>query len=219
MSSCKGEGQLLSYPHPAHREDRASQVIDLCRQYPLALFCTVIECQQYATRIPIAIDVHEGKIVRARGHLNANNPQAVNLHGRDSLIAFCGPDAYISPFWRAAHDRGPTWDYTAVYLRGRITVRNDDEFFRTLIEDIAALGEATDPELVAERAWSLDDVTDDYITRLRPYLITFEIKVTNQEQIFKCHQDFSAKDRRAIHSHLMRSSRDFSRRIASLIVT
>ena len=54
-------------------------------------------------------------------HLVRSNPIARALgNPLDALISITGPDGYVSPDWYDAADQVPTWNYTAVALRGTL---------------------------------------------------------------------------------------------------
>lgn len=166
-------------------------------------------------RLPFAVDVEAGEVRRLRAHMNAANPQRRSLDGAEALVAFSGPDTYVSPNWRTAANRGATWDYTAVHARGRVRVREEREFFERLIGDRAA--EARFHGLSDKPDWSIKNVTDDYVERLRPQLCAFEVEVSRIESISKLHQDFPAADARGVADHLARSAHEKSRAVGALI--
>lgn len=207
----------MVYPPQPHRERDPERIEALARAFPFAHFFTAVGGEQRVTRLPFAIDTEDGEIRRLRAHMNAHNPQCRTLDAADALVAFPGPDSYVSPNWRTAADRGATWDYTAVHVWGRVRVRRDRAFFDSLIGDLAAAAEARFQGLSEKPAWSMKNVTDAYVERLRPQLCAFEIDVARIEAISKLHQNFPEQDARGVAEHLACSGHASSRAVGALI--
>lgn len=205
-----------AYPPPLHREQDPAKIAALVRSRPFAHFFTAHQGLR-VTRIPFAADFESGELRRLRGHLHGRNQQVDGLDGAEALIAFSGPDAYVSPNWRTAQDRGATWDYTAVHVWGRVTVRTDRAFFDRLIGDLASAAEARVAGLSEKPAWSMKNVTEDYVERLRPRLCAFEVEVSGVEAIAKLHQNFPDADARSVAAHLAKSADESGKAIAALM--
>ncbi len=206
----------MTYPPAPHLERDPARIEALVRARAFAQFFTA-SAGLRVTRLPFAADFEAGEAIRLRGHMHGMNPQAAALDGADTLIAFSGPDSYVSPNWRTASDRGATWDYTAVHISGRARVRTDRAFFDQLIGDLASAAEARFRGLSDKPQWSMKNVTEDYVERLRPKLCAFEVEVTHVEAISKLHQNFPDADARSVAAHLSRSEHEESRAIGSLI--
>lgn len=205
-----------AYPPPLHREDDPAKIATLIRTRPFAHFFTAHGGLR-VTRVPFAADFEDGRLRRLRAHLHGRNQQVENLDGTAALVAFSGPDAYVSPNWRTAQDRGATWDYTAVHVWGLVTVRTDRAFFDRLIGDLAEAAEARVAGLSEKPAWSMKNVTEDYVERLRPRLCAFEIAVSQIEAIAKLHQNFPDADARGVAAHLAKSDDEGGRAVAALM--
>ena len=207
----------MAYPPRPHQEHDPAKIEGLIRAFPFAHMFTGEQGALRVTRLPFAVDVNAGEIAHLRAHMNAANPQSQSLNNAEALVAFSGPDSYVSPNWRTAADRGATWDYTAVHVWGRVRVREDRRFFERLIDDLAAAAEATFRGLSQKPAWSMKNVTDEYVERLRSHLCAFEIEVSRIEAISKLHQDFPEADAHSVCEHLARSSGEKSRAVGALI--
>lgn len=205
-----------AYPPPLHRESDPARIAALIRTRPFAHFFTAHRGLR-VTRIPFAADFEADALRALRGHLHGRNQQAEALDGAEALVAFSGPDAYVSPNWRTAQDRGATWDYTAVHVWGRVTVRSDRAFFDRLIGDLASAAEARVADLSDKPAWSMKNVTEDYVERLRPRLCAFEIAVSHIEAIAKLHQNFPDADALSVAAHLARSTEESGQALAALM--
>jgi transcriptional regulator len=190
--------------------------IALMRAHPFAHFVTAQDglC---STRIPVIADLEDGRPVQLRGHLNAQNPQAVGLGGQAALVTFDGPASYVSPNWRVDLLRAGTYDYEEVQVRGEIKIVDDIGAFRQLIDDLAALIEPQHAEIGDYPLWRTSMSPPGYIERLYPAIVAFEIQVSSVHMTSKLHQSFPEADRRSVADHLARSNREESRAIADKI--
>ena len=207
----------MAYPPKPHQEHDPAKIEGLIRAFPFAHFFTGEKDALRVTRIPFALSAEDGEVCRLRAHMNAQNPQSQRLDGAETLVAFSGPDSYVSPNWRTAADRGATWDYTAVHVWGRARVREDRVFFEQLIDDLAAAAEVRFQGVSEKPDWSMKNVTDEYVERLRPKVCAFEVEVSRIEAISKLHQNFPEADALSVAEHLGRSSHENSRTVGALI--
>lgn len=168
----------------------------------------------HATRIPFVTDAEHGRPARLRAHLNIQNPQADALDGAPVLVAFSGPATYVSPHWRVESQRGGTYDYQEVIVRGTArTVRGLDTF-RRMIDDLSALIEPQYAEAGDYPVWQTSMAAPGYIEKLVEHVTQFVVEIEQLEIISKLHQHFSKADRASIADHLSRCNRDDSRAIA-----
>lgn len=168
-----------------------------------------------STRAPFIADYAEQRPTHLRAHLNARNPQAEQLHGQEALVVFDGPATYVSPNWRTDLSRAATYDYEQVQIRGLIEVVDDIDFFRRLVDDLAAMIEPQYAEIGDYPIWQSAMSPPGYVERLYPAIVAFRIEVASVQVISKLHQAFPDADRRSICDHLERSHRDESRAIAA----
>jgi len=203
----------MTYPPKAHSRVSDKEVCNLVMAHPFAHLFTHTEHGSRVTRVPFAFDQHNGKLTTLRGHINAQNPQAEGLEGQEVLVAFSGPDTYVSPNWRTSRDRAATWDYQAVHVWGRVRLHPDRAFFDRLINDLAESAEIEHSALCPAQKWSLNDAPSTYVRRLFPHVRAFEVSVNKIEAISKLHQDYSRADRERISDHLVQSEKEASRGI------
>ena len=90
-------------------------------------------------------------------HLARINPQVARLvDGAPGLVVVSGPDAYVSPGWYASkREHGkvvPTWNYSAVHLRGILRVHEDAGWLRDAVTLLTEHHESFRPE-----PWSVQD--------------------------------------------------------------
>ena len=170
-----------------------------------------------STRIPFVTDRDAERPVRLRGHLNSKNPQARDIDGARVLVAFSGHETYVSPNWRIDKDRGGTYDYEEVTVRGTAKVIEGEAHFREMIDDLSALIEPQYSEVADHPVWQTSIAAPGYIERLVPHVTQFVVNIEELEVISKLHQQFPAEDRISVADHLDRCHRDASRAIADKI--
>lgn len=206
----------MTYPPDWRLVADPSAAIDLMHQYPFAHFVTS-HSGLHSTRIPVIADIENGRPIRLRAHLNAQNPQAAGLEGREVLVTFAGCATYVSPHWRTDLGRAGTYDYEEVQVRGAVRVVADIDYFSRLIDDLAGMIEPQYAEVGDYPVWNTSMSPPGYIERLFPAITAFEVMVQSVEMISKLHQPFSEADRRSVADHLARSHREDARVIAAKI--
>jgi len=103
----------------SHRADDRAQLHGLMRQYNFATLVTQHEDAPFATHLPFLLDTERGAHGTLLAHLARANPQWRDfVAGREVLVIFQGPHAYISPSWYQVHPSVPTWNYAVVHAYG-----------------------------------------------------------------------------------------------------
>lgn len=206
----------MTYPPEWRAATDRGAAAALMRQHPFAHLVTS-HGELRSTRIPFVADLADGKPARLRAHLNARNPQAEHLHGQEALVTFDGPASYVSPNWRTDLSRAATYDYEEVQIRGVVEVVTDIDFFRRLVDDLAAMIEPHYADVGDYPLWQTAMTPPGYVERLFPAITCFSIEVQSVRMISKLHQAFPEADRLSIARHLERSSREDARAIAAKI--
>jgi transcriptional regulator len=202
------------YPPSAYRVEGPTAAVELMRAHPFAHVFTAVDGLR-ATRVPVVVDLEEGRPVQLRAHLDARNPQARGLHGAPVLVTFSGAAAYVSPHWRADKSKGGTYDYEEVQVRGKARVVAGIHFFEQLIDDLSALIEPQHAEIADCPVWRTTMAPAGHIERQVSLVTLFVVDVGEVVAISKLHQNFPEADRRSVAEHLCRSHRDDVRALAA----
>ncbi len=206
----------MSYPPSPRRVTDGAAALALMAEHPFAHLFTSHGGQR-VTRIPFVTDADHDQPVRLRGHVNSQNPQALDLDGAPVLVTFSGHATYVSPNWRADKTRGGTYDYEEVVVRGTARVVEGIDHFRAMIDDLSALIEPQYAEVADYPVWHTSMATPGYIERLIPHITQFAIDVEECEMVSKLHQQFPKEDQLSVAEHLSRCRRDSARAIAEKI--
>ncbi|WP_029138453.1 FMN-binding negative transcriptional regulator [Nakamurella lactea] len=165
-----------------------------------------------ATLLPILWDGEQ----RLVAHLARANEQWRRIgDGGQGLVVVQGPDAYVSPAWyasKAEHGRVvPTWNYSAVHLRGAVTVHDDPDWLRQVVTDLTDFHEAG-----REHPWQVADAPPRYVDGQLRAIVGVELTVTRVEAKAKWSQNRSEADRAGVHAgYLADGDDDAAQRISS----
>lgn len=155
---------------------------------------TIGAAQHHATHLPLVVK-DEGPHGILEGHFAKANPHWRSLAGRETLIVFPGPHAYVSPSLYAEQLSVPTWNYVALHAYGILEVIDDgDELAKE--ELLYNLIQANEPAY-AEQWRSLPD---GFRRTMLSGITGFRIAITHIEGKFKISQNRSEADRLAIRS-------------------
>ena len=146
-----------------------------------------------STLLPV---VWEGDRVIA--HFARANPHWKAI-GPDSpcLLVVRGAQAYVSPSWYATkQEHGkvvPTWNYSAVQIRGRATVHDDADWVR---EAVTRLTDAHESH--REHRWAVTDAPEKYVAGQLRAIVGVEVAVESVDGKAKLSQNRSEDDVRGV---------------------
>jgi transcriptional regulator len=136
-----------------------------------------------AAHIPVLIDADGSS---ADLHLARSNAIARACTAPlPALIAFCGPDSYISPDWYGAEDQVPTWNYVAVHLRGTLEPLPAE----ALQPHVDALSAEHESRLLPKTPWTSAKMTAEAMPRLLRMILPFRFRITGIEGTWKLNQN------------------------------
>ncbi len=142
-----------------------------------------------ATFLPVLLRDGEliGHVARANGHW-----QRI-VEGSPALAIVTGPDAYVSPGWyatKAEHGRVvPTWNYSAVHLRGTVHVHDDADWLRAMVTALTDRHEAARDE-----PWAVTDAPEKYVAGQLRAIVGVSLTIETVEGKAKLSQNRSAED-------------------------
>lgn len=175
-----------------YRAPDASWAVDLVRRNPLAQLTSngTADGGPFASHVPIILppggtppDDLSGLVLL--GHMNRANPHWAELErgGGTSLAMFTGPHSYVSPSLYGTDVAAPTWDFTAVHLRGRVEPLPAGEDTKGVVTATVA---AFEPEF--GDGWSMEGALE-YFDKILPGVGAFRFVVQSVESMFKLSQE------------------------------
>ena len=167
----------------------------ILRDHPLGILVTHTAEGLDANHLPFEFDPARGALGTLTGHVARANPVWLQCaDGADVLVIFRGTEGYISPNWypskHATHRQVPTWNYEVVHAHGRITVRDDEKFVRSVVARLTRTHEAQEP-----RPWKMGDSAPEYIDAMLQSIVGIEIAITRLQGKAKLSQNRELRDR------------------------
>ncbi|MFF3941617.1 FMN-binding negative transcriptional regulator [Streptomyces phaeofaciens] len=204
-----------------YREPESSWMVNLIADNPLALAVAngAPENGPFATHLPVIFDPEtsgdwQGDLPGATllGHMNRANPHWQALEtGSVLVLTFTGPHSYVSPTVYEVTPAAPTWNFTAVHVRG--VVEKIDSMEETL-------GVVQSTVQAFEKAFGDDwDMTEslDYFRKIAPGVGAFRFTVTGAEGMFKLSQEQPAEVRERVRESFGQSACTYKRETAGLM--
>lgn len=152
-------------------------------------FASVITENLEASHLPLLLDSTQGKFGCLHGHFAKANVHWQLADKAKVLAIFSGPHAYISPTWYETQPAVPTWNYTAVHVRGTACLC-DSKSTNSILDDLIAKYE---PGL---------SIAEEFRAKLLTGIVGFKINIESIEGKEKLGQHRSNQDQLAVSSKL-----------------
>jgi transcriptional regulator len=172
---------------PRHFENPDQALaLRLMREHGFAtLVCADDAGNPFASHLPLMVNerrVDGGTQLVIEGHMARPNPHWRYLQaGRQAMVVFQGPNAYLSPRVYPDIARVPTWNYIAVHAYGHAQFLDGEMKKDALLKGLIAIHE---PEYAAQ--WRGLDV--EFQQKMLAGIMAFEIPVERLESKFKLNQ-------------------------------
>ncbi|MGO4836893.1 FMN-binding negative transcriptional regulator, partial [Rhizobiaceae sp. 2RAB30] len=163
-----------------------------------------------ATAVPALFDPDDASGARMIAHMAKANDHWRSIADGDSvLLIFQGPDAYVSPRLYEVEEDVPTWNYSAVQIRGRLThAKTAEENMRVLEHTVAHF------ERVLGADWRMSEISSATVDMYARGTASFTIEVTSVAAAHKMSQDKRRGDVTAVIAGL-RASQDEQARVVA----
>ncbi|MEU6381099.1 FMN-binding negative transcriptional regulator [Streptomyces sp. NPDC046909] len=204
-----------------YREPESSWMVDLIRGNPLALAVAngSAENGPFATHLPVIFDPEtsadwSGELPGATllGHMNRENPQWAALeNGGVLLLTFTGPHSYVSPTVYEVTPAAPTWNFTAVHVRGVVEKIDTTEETLEVVEATVRAFEGA-----FGNGWDMTESLD-YFRKIVPGVGAFRFTVTGADGMFKLSQEQPGEVRARVRESFGQSACTYKRATAGLM--
>lgn len=170
------------HPNPSFRQAPADAARAFAAERGFGMLSAAGTDGVMAAHVPFLMD---GDVIAA--HLVRSNPLARALRDGEcpALLAVTGPDGYVSPDWYGVDDQVPTWNYTAVHLRGTLRLL-PQERLEAHLDAISARFEAG---LAPKAPWTSAKMTEGVMERMMRGIVPVEMSVEGIESTFKLNQN------------------------------
>lgn len=182
------------YTPPAFAESDPSTLHALIAEHGFGMLVTVHDGVPTVSHLPFLLDPAAGAHGTLFAHLARGNPQWRDFDGAaEALAVFTGPHGYVSPRWYRPGNAVPTWNYTAVHVRGAPRIVTDTDTVRRQQAMLAAAYEGDAPD-----AWTLDTQPPDYIDGMLHGIVAFAMPIAGIEGKYKLSQNRPPADRAGV---------------------
>lgn len=200
---------------PAHHDVTDLAVLhDLIEAHPFGTWATAPDGVLEMNHIPFLLDRAKGPQGTLIGHVARVNP--VWQHASTSIVAFHGPQAYITPNWYPSkHAQGkavPTWNYAVVQAHGQPRAIEDKAKLLQVLRHLTNAHEARQA-----LPWSVSDAPADYIDALLAAIVGIEIPIERLVGKWKVSQNRPAADRLGVVAGLTGSDEAQASAMAALV--
>lgn len=147
-----------------------------------------------ANHVPFHLELNPTRLL---AHVARANPVWQEVKdGDETLVIFRGEEAYVSPNWYPSkhelHRQVPTWNYRVVHAHGRVSIRDDEKFVRSVV---ARLTRTHEGRTGGQRPWKMGDSSPQYIDEMLARIVGVEIAVTKLVGKWKLSQNREERDR------------------------
>lgn len=173
------------YNIPYFKEKDKKILLEFIEENPLAFMTgSFISGAQVATQIPILLEERDGEFY-LQGHIMRNTDHyKAFAENPNVLLVFTGPSCYVSASWYTNPQSGSTWNYMSVYIYGKVTFMNNDGLTNLMRKLTLKFenGDTTSQTIY-------DNLPDQYLSKMMPAIVGFEIKADKIENVFKLSQN------------------------------
>ncbi len=192
------------------------------QQYPFGTLATAIGGTPQMNHLPFYYDLatnclqaHIPKVNPLYAQFQAWLKEQASSEELPVLIAFQGPDAYITPSWypsKIEHGKVvPTWNYAVVHATGRLKLQEDKEW---LTHHLTNLTNQQEPK--RNSTWEMTDAPVDYTDGMMRVLCGLEISIDQLIGKYKVSQNREKQDQEGVLKHLEQSQDLQDRQLATL---
>lgn len=200
------------YMPQAFRESDTAVLHDFMRQYSFATLITRHDDAPFASHLPFVFEADDGPHGTLVAHMARANPQWRHFDdGRQVLVLFQGPHAYVSPSWYGVHPSVPTWNYATVHAYGTPQVIHDCTELLDVLRTLVHTYEAPRPQ-----PWAFD-LPEAYLDGMLRGIVGFRIRLTRVEGKYKLSQNRPEADQQRVVQALQAQGDALSTEVARLM--
>ncbi|TGK98867.1 FMN-binding negative transcriptional regulator [Leptospira levettii] len=192
---------------PEHFRMESSSILHFVKDNPFGILVSNVDGKMEATHLPLLVSSDQKFLI---GHFAKPNPQKNSLN-QEVLCIFPGPHSYISPSWYETNRSVPTWNFTAVHIKGILTYMEDPKEIQNSLKTLVQTFESHDS------SYKLSEVDKDYLIGLEKGIVPFRIQITELDGKEKLSQNHTRERRLRVIENLERMPGENEKAIAKLM--
>ncbi|MCW7507683.1 FMN-binding negative transcriptional regulator [Leptospira levettii] len=192
---------------PEHFRMESSSILHFVKDNPFGILVSNVDGKMEATHLPLLVSSDQKFLI---GHFAKPNPQKNSLN-QEVLCIFPGPHSYISPSWYETNRSVPTWNFTAVHIKGILTYMEDPHEIQNSLKTLVQTFESHDS------SYKLSEVDKDYLIGLEKGIVPFRIQIKELEGKEKLSQNHTRERRLRVIENLERMPGENEKAIAKLM--
>jgi transcriptional regulator len=191
------------YVPPHFSEPLPEALFDLIEKNPFGVLVTNGKSGLDANHIPFLLNRTDGSQGVLHCHVARANPVWQDIaRGEEVLAVFRAAESYVSPNWYPSkhelHKQVPTWNYIVAHAHGRVTIRDDERYIRSVVARLTRIHEASEPH-----PWKMSDSSRDFIDTMVKAVVGIEIEITRLVGKAKLSQNKEVRDMRSAGEKLV----------------
>ena len=167
------------------KEKDQQAILEFIKAHPFAFLTgSNLLGEQVATQIPVILEERNGELY-LQGHLMRNTDHhKAFVENPNALLVFTGPSCYVSASWYTNPNTSSTWNYMSVHIGGQLTFMQEDDLKLFMRKLTLKFEEGNTQSLTF-----YDNLPDQYLSKMMPAIVGFEIRADKIENVFKLSQN------------------------------
>lgn len=171
------------------KEKEKQVILDFVEENPFAFLTgSFLSGAQVATQVPVLLEVRNGELF-LQGHIMRNTDHhKAFVDNPNALLVFTGPSTYVSASWYSNPQIGSTWNYMSVHVAGQVNFMSNEELIQFMRKLTLKFEKGN-----AQSLTFYDNLPDEFLHKMMPAIVGFEIKAEKLENVFKLSQNRDEK--------------------------
>ena len=171
------------------KEKDKESILNFMEEHPFAFMTgSYLSGGQVATQLPILLEERKGELF-LQGHIMRNTDHhKAFVENPNALLVFTGPSCYVSASWYSNPQIGSTWNYMSVHVGGQVKWMSNKELIAFMRKLTLKFEKGNTQSLTF-----YDNLPDQFLQKMMPAIVGFEIKAEKIDNIFKLSQNRDEK--------------------------
>jgi len=167
------------------KEQDQQVILEFIENHPFAFLTgSTTGGKQVATQIPMLFELRDGQLF-LQGHImRKTDHHKAFMENPQVLAVFTGPNCYVSATWYENSVNGSTWNYIGVHCGGTMRFMSNDQLIKFMKKFTLKFERGN-----TESATIYENLPSEFLNKMLPGIVGFEIIVDSIENVFKLSQN------------------------------